>query len=161
MDKKFLKDFQQLLVNTVSISEKFQALLIEEKDHLTSTDREKLTELLAEKNHLINALANQQNKILSHCNAMAIEPTYGAIRAFLYREGIDNAEEILGHWTKLKNILINAEVRNKTNEAILNELIRRNHVKLNVINNLTKKADTYGSTGQKTSQNNQGWVEQV
>lgn len=158
--QKFVQ-LQETLKASVLVAQEFTELLDREKKQLTSTDRDSVNTLLEQKQLLIKQLSSYQKKILSFCTAAEIEPSYAAIRAFLYRTGVENAESILSDWTQLKNALIKNQALNKTNEAILNELIRRNQVKQHIVRNLGKQSDTYAPSGQKQSHNQHGWVEQV
>lgn len=156
-----LSDFQTTLRASIDVAETFSELLIKEKKQLTSTDRQEVVELLEQKQTLIQQLSAHQQNILTFCKTSGIEPTYGALRSFLYRIGEKNTEAVLKDWTILKNALIKNQALNKTNEAILNELIRRNQIKQSIIHNLGRKTDTYSANGQQSSKAQHGWVEQV
>lgn len=161
MTPQLLTDFQSMLRASIDVAETFSDLLIKEKKQLTSTDRQEVVQLLEQKQTLIQQLATHQQNILSFCKTYGIEPTYSALRSFLYGIGEKNTEAVLKDWTILKNTLIKNQALNKTNEAILNELIRRNQIKQSIIQNLGRKSDTYAANGQQSSKAQHGWVEQV
>ncbi|TXR53228.1 flagellar export chaperone FlgN [Reinekea thalattae] len=152
---------QEVLKETLLIAREFGELLFNEKKQLTSKDREEINALLPQKELLINQLAGMQTTILGFCEASKIEPSYSALRAYLYRLGVPTADAILEDWTQLKNQLIKNQALNKTNQAILNELIRRNQIKQQIVHNLGRQTDTYSAKGQQTNYANRGWVEQV
>jgi len=161
MANQQLNQFQDTLCASIAAAQEFSVLLIDEKQHLTSTQREMINTVVPQKEQLIQRLGTLQNSILAFCTASAIEPSYGALRAYLYRLGIPEAETILGYWTVLKNTLIKNQALNKTNEAILKELIRRNQIKQAIVTNLGRQSDTYSAPGQQPSRTVHGWVEQV
>lgn len=161
MSQYNLQDFENLLISATTIAETFTDLLNEEKRQLTSKNRDGVTHLLDQKQSLIDALSDYQTNILSFCTSMGIEPTYSAMRSFLYREADSRSESILNQWTQLKNALIKNQALNKTNEAILNELIKRNKIKQSIIHNLGRSKDTYSVGGLQHSKAQHGWVEQV
>jgi flagellar biosynthesis/type III secretory pathway chaperone len=161
MDNQQLVQLQETLRASIHVAQEFSQLLESEKKQLTSTERDAVNSLLEQKQRLIQQLSEYQSKILHFCKTNKIEPTYGAVRSLLYRLGIDNVEAILADWTLLKNALVKNQALNKTNEAILNELIRRNQIKQAIVNNLGRQSDTYSAAGQKHSRTEQGWVEQV
>jgi flagellar biosynthesis/type III secretory pathway chaperone len=161
MDSQQLILLQETLRASIHVAQEFGELLESEKKHLTSTQRESVNALLEQKERLISQLADYQTKILTFCDQAKIEPTYGAFRAYVFRLGIENAESLLADWTSLKNALIKNQALNKTNEAILNELIRRNQIKQSIVHGLGRKSDTYSPAGQKHSHTEHGWVEQV
>lgn len=161
MNHQNLATFQETLRSTLHIAQEFSELLADEKKQLTSTKRESINSLLPRKQQLINELAQHQQAILTFCQQSEIEPTYGAMRSYLYRIGVENAEFILMDWVELKNSLIKNQAMNKTNEAILNELIRRNRIKQSIVRNLGRESNTYSARGQRQNQAAAGWVEQV
>lgn len=151
----------ETLIDATAVAQHFSDLLEQEKKHLTSSDRETVSSLLEQKQTLIQQLSDYQQTILGFCQIAQIEPSYGALRALLYRNNCTNAEAVLTAWTSLKNCLIKNQALNKTNEAILNELIRRNQIKQAIVHNLGRQSDTYSANGQKPSHAGHGWVEQV
>lgn len=153
--------FRSTLESANLVAESFQQLLEEEKRQLTSTDRQAITALLDKKHELIDQLTGVQQSILAFCERCGVEPSYQALRAYLYRTGLSNAEQVLSEWTSLKNTLIKNQIQNKTNEAILTELLRRNEIKQTFIRNLGRSSDTYSATGQSQNASANGWVEQV
>jgi flagellar biosynthesis/type III secretory pathway chaperone len=161
MSEQTVLQFQETVKASIHIAQEFSELLEKEKQQLTSTDRDSVNHLLEQKELLIKQLAGYQTKILSFCESAKIEPSYSALRSFLYLKGIAQAEAILQDWTQLKNCLIKNQALNKTNEAILSELIRRNQIKQHIVRSLGKQSDTYAPSGQKQHQTNHGWVEQV
>jgi len=161
MNTKALTRLQETLKASQNIALEFCELLEKEKKHLTSLERDEISSLLQQKELLIKQLSGYQSIILSFCSKSGIEPSYGALRALLYRHGTENAEIILADWTALKNTLIKNQALNKTNEAILNELIRRNQIKQSILHSVSRQTDTYSAAGQKNSKTNHGWVEQV
>jgi flagellar biosynthesis/type III secretory pathway chaperone len=161
METRRLIQFQETLCASNATAQEFGVLLIDERKHLTSTDRQAINTVLPDKERLISQLATLQSSILLFCTASEIEPSYGALRAYLYRLGIAEAETILDHWTALKNTLIKNQALNKTNEAILKELIRRNQIKQAMVSNLGRQSDTYAAPGKQTSRTMEGWVAQV
>ncbi|MDX1341022.1 MAG: flagellar export chaperone FlgN [Reinekea sp.] len=161
MNAQQLVQFQETLRASILIAQEFSELLVKEKKQLTSTQLEPVTALLEQKNLLIKQLSGYQAKILDFCSQADIEPSYSAMRSLLYRSAVANAESILADWTLLRNALIKNEALNKTNEAILNELLRRNQIKQSIIHGLGRKSDTYTATGQTNKHSELGWVEQV
>lgn len=161
MDLQKTARLQDTLKTSIAVALKFSELLEQEKKHLTSTERETVNSLLEQKQRLIQQLADYQADILSFCKEAKIEPTYSAFRAYLYRTGAADTDTLLADWTTLKNALIKNQALNKTNEAILNELIRRNQIKQSIVHNLGRQSDTYSATGTKPSHAGYGWVEQV
>ncbi|ATX77275.1 FlgN-like domain protein [Reinekea forsetii] len=161
MAARQLIQFQETLSATNATAQEFGVLLMDERKHLTSTLREDVNLLLPQKELLIKQLAGLQSSILQFCTASEIEPTYGALRAYLYRLGIAEAETVLDHWTALKNTLIKNQALNKTNEAILKELLRRNQIKQAMVSSLGRQSDTYAAPGKQTSRTMEGWVAQV
>jgi flagellar biosynthesis/type III secretory pathway chaperone len=158
---KSLKQLQDSLKETLSIATEFGVLLVNEKKQLTSKNRDEINALLPQKELLIDQLAGMQSSILKICESFGIEPSYTALRAYLYRLGISEAERILHDWTALKNVLIKNQALNKTNEAIVKELIKRNQIKRQIVHNLARETDTYSAQGQQSDYSKQGWVEQV
>lgn len=156
-----LKRLQEILRDTLSVANEFGELLFREKKQLTSKDRDEISALLPQKELLIDQLAGMQGSILDFCSNCGIEPSYSALRSYLYRLGAAEAEAILNDWTALKNALIKNQALNKTNEAILKELIRRNQIKQQIVRNLGRETDTYSAQGQQANYANRGWVEQV
>ncbi len=161
MDTQQLVQFQETLRASIHVANAFSELLIKEKKQLTSTSREEVTALLEQKNLLIEKLSSYQTIIMNFCSDANIEPSYAAMRSFLYRTAAKETESILADWTLLKNCLIKNQALNKTNEAILNELIRRNQIKQSIVHSLGRKSDTYGPAGQQSKHSELGWVEQV
>ncbi len=161
MDTQILTRLQEVLRESLKVANEFGELLFKEKKQLTSPQREEITALLPRKEELINQLAEHQQYILDFCTQQKIDPSYSGLRSFVYRQGITNAESILNDWTQLKNELVKNQALNKTNEAILNELIKRNQIKQQIVHNLGKQTDTYSSQGQQNSYSAHGWVEQV
>lgn len=161
MNSQNFTQLQETLRVSIHVAQEFSELLVEEKKQLTSTDRDTVARLLEQKERLIQQLSQYQQQILGFCELAKIEPSYSALRSLLYRLRVDNAEDILGDWTELKNSLIKNQALNKTNEAILNELIRRNEIKQHIIRNLGREENTYAPSGQKHSPAAHGWVEQV
>jgi len=161
MESQKLRRLQENLRASILVAQEFSELLEKEKKQLTSTQRDAVNSLLEQKELLIKQLAGYQNSILTFCKKAGIESSYGAFRSYLYRTGMTNPEAILQDWTALKNALIKNQALNKTNEAILTELIRRNQIKQSIVHNLGRQSDTYSSQGQKRSKAAQGWVEQV
>lgn len=163
MNQQELSQLQDTLRASHGVAEEFCDLLQKEKDALTSLEKDTVTSLLEQKELLIKQLSAYQTTILHFCETHKTEPSYSALRSYLYRLGLEpeRAESILSDWTQLKNSLIKNQALNKTNEAILDELIRRNQIKQHVFHNLGRRSDTYSAKGQQTSQAAQGWVEQV
>lgn len=161
MENQLLTRLQETLDASVTLAQEFNELLEKEKKQLTSRELESVTALLHDKEKLTETLMQHQQSILGICQSVGIDPSYGALRSFLYRTGIDQAELILKEWTKLKNALIKSQALNKTNEAILSELMRRNKIKQQLINNVGRYGNTYGRNGETQSGQALGWVEQV
>lgn len=161
LNNQSFKRLQEVLRETLTIAVEFSDLLLKEKKQLTSKNREEINALLPQKELLIDQLAGMQATILSFCEGCGFEPTYGALRAYLYRQGNANAEAILQDWTSLKNVLIKNQSLNKTNEAIVKELIKRNQIKRQIVHNLARETDTYSAQGKQSDYSKQGWVEQV
>ena len=161
MSAQHLVQFQETLRASITVAQQFSELLILEKKKLTSKSRDEVTTLLEQKNLLIKQLSAHQATIMMFCEKVHIEPSYGAMRSYLYRTAAQNTESILADWTLLKNSLIKNQALNKTNEAILNELIRRNQIKQSIVHGLGRKSDTYSPAGQQSKHSELGWVEQV
>ncbi|MEJ2044392.1 MAG: flagellar protein FlgN [Reinekea sp.] len=161
MNTDQLNKLHETLRASIVVAQEFSELLKQEKHKLTSLDRDDVTSLLEQKELLIHQLIAYQGKILQFCQEYKLEPNYSDIRAYLFRTGVKNAEAILQDWTILKNALIKNQALNKTNEAILAELIRRNQIKQTIIQGLGKQADTYTAKGSTAHHSQQGWVEQV
>lgn len=161
MDLQKIAQLQDTLKASIGVAQQFSELLQQEKKYLTSTERETVNSLLEQKQLLIQQLADYQVDILAFCKSAKIEPTYSAFRAFLYRTSAPQTDALLADWTMLKNALIKNQALNKTNEAILNELIRRNQIKQSIVHNLGRQSDTYSAAGKKPSHAGYGWVEQV
>lgn len=161
MNTNQLTHLHETLRASIVAAQNFSELLQQEKTKLTSLDRDDVTSLLEQKELLIRELTAYQNKILSFCSQAGLEPSYGSIRAYLFRCGVKNAESILIDWTTLKNALIKNQALNKTNETILAELIRRNQIKQTIVRGLGKQTDTYDANGSSAQHTQQGWVEQV
>ncbi len=161
MNTDQLNQFHETLRASILVAQEFSELLDNEKRQLTSLNRDDVTALLEQKELLIRQLTSYQGKILQFCKAAGLEPSYSKIRAYLFRIGADTVENVLQDWTTLKNTLIKNQVQNKTNEAILAELIRRNQIKQTIVRGLGKQADTYTAKGSTAQHSQQGWVEQV
>lgn len=163
MNPQELSQLQETLRASTSLALEFSDLLQKEKQALTSLEKDTVTSLLEQKELLIQQLSAYQKTILHFCESNKTQPSYSALRSFLYRLGLDpsQAESILADWVELKNNLIKNQALNKTNEAILEELIRRNQIKQTIIHNLGRQSDTYSASGQQNSRSMNGWVEQV
>lgn len=162
MEQRLLIQFQATLDDAIELAQSFNELLEQEKKQLTSTQLEEVTALLHDKEKLTETLLQYQATILTFCNKVGIEPSYSSLRAFLYKSGIKEAEQILTDWNRLKNALIKGHALNKTNETILKELMRRNQIKQTWLKNLASPpSDTYTRGGQTSTGNPYGWVEQV
>ena len=161
MEKQLLIRLQETLDASVILAQEFNELLEKEKKQLTSRELESVTALLHDKEKLTALLTTHQQSILGFCQSVGIDPSYGSLRSYLYRSGIEQAEHILQDWTKLKNALIKSQALNKTNEAILTELMRRNKIKQTLINNIGRNGNTYGRNSVAQVGQPLGWVEQV
>ena len=161
MNTNLLRQLQETLRAAIVVAHNFSELLDQEKSKLTSHERDDVTSVLEQKELLIRELTAYQGIILNFCESAGLQPSYDSLRAYLYRCGVSHADAILQDWTTLKNALIKNQVQNKTNEAILAELIRRNQIKQTIIKGLGKQTDTYNAQGNAAQSSQQGWVEQV
>lgn len=161
IDTQTVAELEASLTGALGASRDFEPLLEAERDALKNADLPTLSDIVERKKVQTETLLTASQRLLTWCEAQAIDPDYAAFEAWSRAMPSGQAHALQGRWRELRQSLDRNNRASTVNRQILATLTARNQAKLSLFKNLLGAPDTYSATGNRVSGPIGGWVDRV